>query len=279
MSESENASWGNHFRLTASERWKAKSAALGTEVTNTLVEYAAPAKGMHVLDLGSGTGEPGITLASRVGPTGHVTALDQSAELLEIASERARQRGLANFSTCRAGADTVPFSEHQFDLIASRFAVMFFPDRALPEAHRVLKPGARACFAAWGPFEQPYWASMMGIVHKHVGGPPVPEAQNPFRFSQSGSLASALTAAGFFAVEERTVSVPWNWPGTPEELWEYAQSVAAPFRPMIERASAEQWSAIQREVLAALRAHVQGDTVKFNVAVVLASGTKAQGNA
>ena len=73
------AGWGNHYRLVASERWKAKSAAMGQAVTDALVEYAQPAAGMRVLDLASGTGEPAISLASRVGEHGHVTALDLSA--------------------------------------------------------------------------------------------------------------------------------------------------------------------------------------------------------
>ena len=274
MAEPAIPSWGSTFRLTASERWKAKSAALGANVTSALVEYAAPKKGMQVLDLGSGTGEPGITIAGIVNPTGHVTALDQSTELLEIAEARAQQRGLANFTTCLTSAETLPFPENRFDLIASRFAVMFFASDALREARRVLKPGARACFAAWGPFEQPYWSSMMGIVHKHVGGPLLPASHDPFRFSRPGSLSSALEQAGFSRVEEQTVDIPWNWPGTKEDLWEYAQSVAAPFRPMLERVPVEKWNAIHQEVHNALQAHVERDTVKFNVAVVLASGTK-----
>ena len=85
--------WGTQYRLIASERWKAKSAAMGQPVTDALVEYAQPAPGMKVLDLASGTGEPAISLAARVVADGHVTALDLSADLLEIAAQRARGRG------------------------------------------------------------------------------------------------------------------------------------------------------------------------------------------
>jgi hypothetical protein len=48
---------------------------------------------------------------------------------------------------------------------------MFLAEDALVEAYRMLKPGGRACFAAWGPFEQPYWSSTMGVVHRQIGGP------------------------------------------------------------------------------------------------------------
>jgi len=83
-------SWGSSYRLVASEKWKAKSAVMGSAVTAALVEYSEPLPNMRVLDLASGTGEPGISLAQRVGPHGSVIAVDQSSELLEIASERAR---------------------------------------------------------------------------------------------------------------------------------------------------------------------------------------------
>lgn len=126
MNADSNPQWGSSYRLIASEKWKAKSSAMGRDVTDSLVEYAQPRPGMKVLDLASGTGEPAISLAARVNPDGQVTALDLSSELLEIASERAQQRGLTNFSTRQADAQQLPFPEQSFDLITSRFGVMFF---------------------------------------------------------------------------------------------------------------------------------------------------------
>ena len=74
---------------------------MGRDVTEALVEYAQPRLGMQVLDLASGTGEPAITIATRIAPSGHVTALDLSADLLAIAAERARLRGLTNVRPAR----------------------------------------------------------------------------------------------------------------------------------------------------------------------------------
>jgi SAM-dependent methyltransferase len=171
VSASNPAPWGSSFRLVAAEKWKAKSAVLGSAVTEALVEYSCPTPGMRVLDLASGTGEPGISLAQRV-PQGSVTAVDQSSELLDIAAKRARSKDLLNFITRQADAHELPFADQSFDLATCRFGVMFFSDaeRALAELRRVLTPGARACFAAWGPIEQPYWQTTMKIVHRHVGG-------------------------------------------------------------------------------------------------------------
>ena len=103
---------------------------------------------------------------------------------------------------------------------------MFFrdPSKALGELRRVLRPGARACFLAWGRFDQPYWKSMMGVVHRHVGGPLLPpDGPNPFRLPSRAVCPRCCGMAGFNAVEEQTVTLPWAWPGPPEEVWQQMQ--------------------------------------------------------
>ncbi len=231
---------------------------------------------MLVLDLASGTGEPGISLAQRVGPQGSVTAVDQSSELLLIAAERARNKKLLNFTIQQADAHQLPFADQSFDLATCRFGVMFFSDaqRALAELRRVLRPGARACFAAWGPIEQPYWQTTMKLVHRHVGGTMLQPggSSDPFRFSAAGSLSEVLRASGFHEVEESTPHLPWTWPGDAEEVFDYACAVAAPFRPMLERVPAEEWPVIRAEAKAAIERYRVGDEIRFGADVVLASG-------
>ncbi len=269
--------WGSQYRLVASEKWKAKSAAMGQPVTDALVEYARPVAGMQMLDLASGTGEPAISLAMRVGATGHVTALDLSAELLEIAEKRAVARGLKNFSTKKADAHSLPFPDNSFDLATSRFGVMFFRDpvTALGELHRVLRTGARACFLAWGPFNQPYWLSTMGVVHRHVGGLLIAaDGPNPFRFAEVGSLSAVLRSAGFSDIEEEMKMLPWTWPGSAEEVWDQARAVAVPFRPMLERVPAAEWPEIHTEVYEAVSRYSDGEKIAFGAKVILASGRK-----
>jgi SAM-dependent methyltransferase len=275
LAASKQASWGSSYRLVAAEKWKAKSAVMGSAVTEALVEYAAPKPGMLALDLASGTGEPGISVARCVGPVGRVTAVDQSAELLELAAQRARSKNLAHFSTQQADAHQLPFPDRSFDLATCRFGVMFFRDPvgALRELRRVLKPAARACFAVWGSFEQPYWQTTMKIVHRHVGGPILaPGDPDPFRFSAAGSLSEVLRSAGFSEVEESVRTVPWTWQGSAEEVFEYARAVTTPYRALLDRVSEPQWPAILSEVHAAIDQYRVGDDIRFGAVVVLASG-------
>ena len=68
--EHSNPQWGASYRLIAAEKWKAKSAAMGRQVTDALVEYARPQPAMRVLDLASGTGEPAISWPPELGPKG-----------------------------------------------------------------------------------------------------------------------------------------------------------------------------------------------------------------
>jgi SAM-dependent methyltransferase len=232
---------------------------------------------MKVLDLASGAGEPALDLAVRVGPQGEVTSYDPSPELLEIARQRAIRRGVRNLVTRLGYAERLPFADNSFDLATCRFGIMFFADcgKALGELLRVLKPGARACFVAWGRFEQPYWQSTMGVVHAHVGGPLLaPPMSNLFAFAEPGSLAKILASSGFARAEDEARVVPWDWPGSAEELWAYAQAVSTPFLPLVERIPRAKRGEIEREVLCSVERYRAGLAIRFQAQVVFASGQK-----
>jgi hypothetical protein len=116
---------------------------------------------------------------------------------------------------------------------------------------------------------------MMGVVHKHVGGPLLPPGgPDPFRFSMAGSLSEVLRTAGFREVQEETKTLPWTWPGTPEEVWEQARAVTVPFRPMLDRVPANLWPRIHDDIRASIEQYVDGENIAFGASVVLASGTK-----
>jgi SAM-dependent methyltransferase len=268
--------WNSFGRATASQKWRRQSAAMGSDMTRAIVEAAQVAPGMRVLDLACGTGEPAISLAALVG-SGEVVGVDLSPEPLKIAAERAVQRGLANATFQQADAHYLPFPDNSFDRITSRLGVMFFSDlpQAIAEMHRVLQPGGKAVLLVWGPMDQPYFATTIGTVLRLLPGIDLPESgRKMFALGQGGVLTQTLRQAGFSGVEEKLATVPWTWPGTPEEVWEYFQDVAVPFAPLLQSIPAERRAEIDAEVLRSIARYYDGSSIKFTATVNIAVAVK-----
>jgi ubiquinone/menaquinone biosynthesis C-methylase UbiE len=249
---------------------------MGRDMTHAIVEAAQVGPGMRVLDVACGTGEPAISLASLVG-SGQVVAVDLSPGPLKIAAERAAQRGLANVSFQQADAHNLPFPDSSFHRITSRLGVMFFSDlpQALAEMLRVLKPGGKAVLLVWGPMDQPYFTATIGTVLRLLPGAAVPEqGRKMFALGRAAALSQTLKQAGFPSVEEQLVTVPWIWPGTPEELWEYFQDVSVPFAPLLQSIPAERRAEIDAEVLRSIAGYYDGASVKFTAMVNIAVAVK-----
>jgi ubiquinone/menaquinone biosynthesis C-methylase UbiE len=268
--------WATHARMNAANRWERPSAEMGRGATQAIVALAHPQPGMRVLDVASGTGAPSLQIARAVAPTGHVTATDSSPEPLKIAAERARQRGLANITFEVADVHHLPFPDAGFDLVTSRCAVMFFSDlpRALGEMRRVLKPGGRVALLAWGPLDQPYFQSTGQVIMRHTGAALPPAARQIVKFGERGTLTAALTAAGFREVKEELRTVPWVWPASIEELWEYFQVATVPFRALLDQVRPEQVEPIKREVHAAFARFWDGEKVNMTADFVLAAAIR-----
>lgn len=99
----------------------------------------------HALDLGCGGGHVSFTVATELAG---VTAYDLSADMLAAVQAEAARRGLANITTRQGPAEQLPFDDATFDFVLTRFSAHHWRDlaAALPEAHRVTKPGGRAVF-------------------------------------------------------------------------------------------------------------------------------------
>lgn len=270
------ANWASSTRIAAAGRWERPSAEMGRGATDALIDLAQPRPGMQVLDIASGSGAPALPIARLIAPSGHVTATDITPDPLAIAAERARERGLTNISFQRADVQGLPFDDSRFDLVTCRFGVMFFPDlpRAFGEMQRVLRPGGHVALLAWGPFEQPYFECTAAVVMRHTGAALPPSARAMFKFAAPGTLAAALRQAGFRDAHDEIRSVPWTWPDTVAELWEYFQAVTAPFRPLLERVRPEQRDSVTRDVYAASQPFWDGKRVNLMAQLVLAMAVR-----
>src|SRR5271157_3208819 len=158
--------WNAFARAQAAQRWKRQSAAMGRQMTEAIVADAKVEPGMTVLDVACGTGEPAISLAMLLKDSGLVVGIDVSSQPLKMAAQRARDRGLRNLGFQQADVHHLPLADGCFDRVTCRLGVMFFSDvaRALAEMRRVLKPGGRVTLLAWGPMQQPYFESTIGVI-------------------------------------------------------------------------------------------------------------------
>jgi ubiquinone/menaquinone biosynthesis C-methylase UbiE len=273
-SRSEPGDWNAFGRAHAAQRWRRQSAAMGRHMTGAIVAEARVEPGLRALDVACGTGEPAISIAHLLKGTGLVLGVDISPEPLKIAEQRARERGLVNVRFQQADVHSLPFADGSFDRATCRLGIMFFSDlaRALSEMRRVLKPNGRIALLTWGSMRQPYFESTIGAILRMVPGSVLPAASTRmFRFGEAGVLAAALQAAGFRGIEEEFRVVPWSWPGTPEEVWDYLQEVTVPFRPLIEAIPGEQRGKINDEVLRTIGLYYDGVQVNFTATICLAS--------
>lgn len=198
-----NAEQSEYWNSKVGETWARMQEKLDrsfTPLTAALLSLAAPQPGEHALDIGCGTGETTLALAGAVGDEGTVLGLDLSEQMLARARERAEE--LLSEAEFRV-ADVATFDEEDgFDLILSRFGVMFFADPvdAFANVRKLAAPGARLVFACWQGPQDNLWATLPMQALQDVlppQSPADPHAPGPFAFADPERVHDILDAAGW----------------------------------------------------------------------------------
>jgi ubiquinone/menaquinone biosynthesis C-methylase UbiE len=220
-----------------------------------IIKMIEPGEGDVVLDIASGTGEPGLTIATMVG-NGKVVITDLAEGMLDVARENAAHRGIRNVDFVPCDVSELPFDDNTFDAISCRMGFMFFPDMemAAKEMYRVLKPGGRIATAVWGVPEKNFWiTSIMSAISQNIQVPtPEPGAPGMFRVAKEGLLSGILTQSGFRWVREVELSQKMEI-GDEERFWNFHNEVAAPVVAAMAKADGGTKAKIKKEVFEALR--------------------------
>ena len=202
----QNADQIAYWNGPGGQRWASRQQAqdiLLAPVADVLIDRAKPRAGERVIDIGCGSGATTIAFAQKVGPSGHALGVDVSGPMLERARQSAPKGASIDFVL--ADATIYPFPPASFDLLASRFGVMFFADPAKSFANmrKALRPSGRLAFACWRePRENPWMMAPLQAVYKHVPKLPQqgPEDPGPFAFASEARVHRILGEAGFSGI-------------------------------------------------------------------------------
>ena len=209
MNTGANEAQQQYWNTVAGPRWVGLGGFVERRVgavNDLLLKRSAVAAGEKVLEIGCGTGAATVPFAEAVGERGQVVGVDISDPMLAGARNCIAENGLRNVTLVQADAQTHGFEPDYFDLITSRFGVMFFADPAaafrnlLPAA----RPGGRLCFACWAALEENrHWLIPYDVALRHLGppSPKDPRAPGPMAFSDPDYVRSFLGTAGFDAIE------------------------------------------------------------------------------
>ncbi|MBN9320184.1 MAG: SAM-dependent methyltransferase [Caulobacterales bacterium 68-7] len=174
---------------------------------------AGVAPGDRVLDVGCGTGDTSLDLARRAGHDGRCLGVDISATLLDSARKAADAAGVANVAFLEADAQTHAFAPGSFDVVYSRFGVMFFddPDAAFANLRRAAAPGGRLAFTCWRkPQDNPLSTIAVDAARPFLPPipPPTPGAPGRFAFADPDRVRGILERSGWKDIEIEALDAP-----------------------------------------------------------------------
>lgn len=230
----------------------------------------------HVLDVASGTGEPGLSLCSML-PGGKVTGTDLSENMVAIANENGLARGLPNYRSQACDAADLPFKDQYFNHVVCRFGIMFFPDigQGLVEMTRVLKKGGKMAVAVWAaPEQNPFITVMASTIIKKLNLP-APRTDKPgiFRCAVPGYTSQLLKEAGLDDVTETNLSGHAVFDSA-QHYWEVMSDVAGPLMQALEKAPPRLVADVRQSVIEETEKYRENGVIRAGWEAIVVTGIK-----
>ncbi len=261
MSETEPrpAGWGDDARVRQWIAGAEQREAQMVPVSEELFAVAALQPGESVLDIGCGTGPTTRHAATLVAPSGRAVGTDLSPAMIEAAQQLAgAEPDTAQPEWVVADAETYDFGPGRFDVVLSRFGVMFFPDpqAAFANLLRATRPGGRLVAAIWQTrqyvplFRIPYDTATEVLDELGISYDPVPDDDNQSSLGSHESVVAALQPAGWRDIETHpsTRNLYLGGALTPHQAADAALDIG-PIRGVLEGRSDEIRRAVSARLL------------------------------
>ncbi|WP_428261475.1 class I SAM-dependent methyltransferase [Haliangium sp.] len=163
-------------------------------LARSLIEHLRLGSADAVLEVGAGPGAGALAVREHLRPGARLVVTDIATKMVELA----RAKLPADIEVLEADAEALPFADASFDRLLGNLNLMlvFDPDRALAEAHRVLRPGARAAWSVWG---RPSHSAMFTVppeAARKVGIEMAPSRSN-FHLGDRQALRAKVLGHGF----------------------------------------------------------------------------------
>jgi len=245
-----------------------------------LTEAVAASAPARLLDVGCGTGATTIAAARRIGSAGRCLGVDISQPMIEAARAKAHSAGVpAEF--VRADAQTHAFDRARFDMIISRFGVMFFDDtvEAFANLRRAATDDAELrLFVYRTPAENPFMLTAERAAAPLLPSMPArdPDAPGQFVFADPRHVERILADGGWTDVDIQPVDVACRFPEGELVRW-FTQ--LGPLGRVLNETDEHTRAQIVAAVRAAFDPYVHGDEVRFDAACwqIVARATHAPG--
>ena len=262
----------NYWNSAPGKKWIAFEEALDKvffSVNQRLLERARAAPGERVFDIGCGTGATSMDFASVVGAQGSVVGIDISQPLLARAEERRVDAQLSQVEYLLADAQTYDFGPRRFDLLTSRFGVMFFTDPvvAFQNLAHALCPSGRLSIVGWAPMAGNPWFEVprnAAVAQLGKPSPASPRAPGPLAFQDTGYVVEILEKAGWSQCVGCIETVHLFYPGSVEEVAQLASNIGPSARIVKEHGgSQENVAEIGRRTASQFKQYATEDGVRI----------------
>ena len=230
----------------------------------------------QVLDIGCGSGQSSRD-AARLAHEGSVLGVDLSSSMLALARRRATAEGVTNVDFRQVDAQVYPFGPGTFDVVISRFGVMFFENRmaAFTNIAAALRPGGRLALLAWQDVRKNEW--IMTVRETLAAGRDLPMpavgVPGPMALAEPDDARSLLSSAGFESIGFTSIEEPVWFGADAEAAYRFVGEIGI-VKGLSDGLDPDAKAAAHERLTAALRAHETPDGVRFASGVWLISAAK-----